>query len=129
MNAKQRKERKKDMKAVARDDILRYRFLSELRAAPDGKRAAFVVSEANAEENNYESRLWLYENGEVRQLTDLGQERGFAWLDDELLIFPACRSALQATICWICTAAKQGTSLRSPLRQAPSAFWIKPTLP
>ena len=93
MNAKQRKERKKDMKAVARDDILRYRFLSELRAAPDGKRAAFVVSEANAEENNYESRLWLYENGEVRQLTDLGQERGFAWLDDELLVFPACRSA------------------------------------
>ncbi len=81
------------MKAVERSDILRYRFLSAVRYAPDGRRAAFVVANANEEENAYERRLWLYEDGAVRQLTDLGKEGGFSWLDGERLLFPAVRSS------------------------------------
>ena len=80
------------MKSIEISDILSYRFLSSLRFAPGGKRAAFAVSEADEEENTYRSRLWLYENGAVRQLTALGEERGFSWLNDHELIFPACRS-------------------------------------
>ena len=81
------------MKPIEQKDILTYRFLSEPRYNPAHTRAAFVVSAANEGENSYESRLWLYENGAVKQLTDLGKERGYRWLDDDRLIFPAVRSA------------------------------------
>lgn len=81
------------MKPVELKDILRYKFLSGLRYAPGGERAAFVVSTADEENNSYEARLWLYEKGAVRQLTDLGQERSFVWLDGERLLFPAVRTA------------------------------------
>ena len=81
------------MNAVELKDILSYRFLSALRYAPDGSRAAFVVSEANEEENSYEARLWLYEKGALKQLTDLGKERSFVWLDSQRILFPAARSA------------------------------------
>ena len=81
------------MKPVELNDILTYKFLSGLRYSPCGKRAAFVVSAADEESNAYEATLWLYENGAVRQLTALGQERSFAWLDDERLLFPAVRTA------------------------------------
>ena len=81
------------MKPITQTDLLQYRFLSALRFAPGGKRAAFVVANANGEENCYERRLWLYEDHSLRQMTDLGKEGGFAWLDDRRLIFPAVRSA------------------------------------
>ena len=80
------------MKRVQIDDFLKYTYLSDVCYAPDGKRAAFVVSRCNAEENGYESRLWLYD-GAFRQLTDLGKERGFIWEDANTILFPAVRSA------------------------------------
>ena len=83
------------MRPIAQKDILSYRFLSALRFNPAKKRAAFVVSSANEEENGYESRLYLYENEQVRQLTDLGKESSFLWLDDDRLLFPAVRSAAE----------------------------------
>ena len=81
------------MKQLQLKDFLSYKYLSGVRYSPDGKRAAFAVSCANEEENSYESRLYLYENGAVRQLTDLGRERAFVWLDATHLLFPAVRSA------------------------------------
>ena len=81
------------MKAIELRDILSYRFLSNIRYAPGGRRAAFVVANANEEENSYEQRLWLYEDGAIRQLTDLGKEGRFVWLDEDRILFPAVRSA------------------------------------
>ena len=81
------------MQPITQQDLLGYRFLSALRFAPGGRRAAFVVANANGEENCYERRLWLYEAHGLRQLTDLGKEGAFAWLDETRLIFPAVRSA------------------------------------
>ncbi len=81
------------MKTIELKDILNYRFLSNIRYAPGGGRAAFVVANANEEDNSYEQRLWLYEDGRVRQLTDLGKEGRFVWLDENRLLFPAVRSA------------------------------------
>ena len=83
------------MQPIEMHDILCYRFLSEPRYNPAGTRAAFVVSNANEEENSYESRLYLYENGAARPITDLGKERGYVWLDDDRLVFPAVRSAAE----------------------------------
>ena len=81
------------MEPITQKDLLQYQFLSGVRFSPSGERAAFVVANANEEENNYERRLWLSENGSLRQLTDLGKEGSFLWLDDARLIFPAVRSA------------------------------------
>ena len=81
------------MNPITREDLLQYQFLSAVRYAPGGTRAAFVVASSNEEENCYERRLWLYENGALRQLTDLGKEGSFLWLDENRLIFPAVRSA------------------------------------
>ena len=83
------------MDPIRIEDLFRYRFLSEPRFNPSGTRAAFVVSSADTEENCYASRLWLYENGSARQLTDLGKERGFVWLDDDRILFSAVRSAAE----------------------------------
>ncbi len=83
------------MKPIELNDLLTYRFLSEPQFAPSGRRAAFVVSNMNETENTYESRLWLFEDGAIRPLTDLGKERGFFWLDDNRLVFAAVRSAAE----------------------------------
>ena len=80
------------MEQLNLNDFLRYRFLSQVKYAPDGKRAAFVVSSSNEEENSYESRLYLYD-GQIRQLTDMGRENSFLWLTDTQILFPAVRSA------------------------------------
>jgi len=80
------------MRKLELKDFLNYQFLSDLKYAPGGRAAAFVVSCCNEEENTYESRLWLYDGG-LRQLTDLGKERNFLWEDETHILFPAVRSA------------------------------------
>ena len=80
------------MEALKLKDFLNYRFLSGVQYAPDGGKAAFVVSNANEEENSYERRLWLWD-GQLRQLTDLGMEGAFCWEDADHSLFPADRSA------------------------------------
>ncbi len=79
------------MEPIGIKDFLNYKFLSNVKYAPDGKRAAFVVSNCNEEENSYESRLWLYD-GAFRQLTDLGKESRYFWEDADTILFPAVRS-------------------------------------
>lgn len=80
------------MESIGIKDFLDYKFLSNVQYAPDGKRAAFVVSNCNEDENCYESRLWLYD-GAFRQLTDLGKEARYFWEDENTILFPAVRSA------------------------------------
>ena len=48
------------MEQLQLNDFLNYRFLSAVQYAPNGQKAAFVVSTCNEEENSYESRLYLY---------------------------------------------------------------------
>ena len=79
------------MEALKLEDFLHYRFLSALRYAPDGRKAAFAVSQADEEKNTYQSCLYLYD-GQFRQLTSLGREKGFSFLDENRLIFPAVRT-------------------------------------
>ena len=80
------------METLQLKDFLKYQFLSGLKYSPDGTKAAFVVSVANEEENCYEGRLWLYADGTLRQLTDLGGERSFIWEDNENILFPSVRT-------------------------------------
>ena len=67
------------MEPITQSDLLNYKFLSGIRFCPDGSRAAFVVASSNEEENSYERRLWLCENGKLRQLTDLSCRYRSRW--------------------------------------------------
>ena len=80
------------MEPIGIQDFLGYRFLSNVQYAPDGTRAAFVVSNCNEEDNGYESRLWLYD-GALRQLTDLGKEANYVWENEHTILFPAVRTS------------------------------------
>ncbi len=80
------------MEPIGIKDFLNYKYLANVKYAPDGRRAAFVVSECNEAENGYESRLWLWD-GAPKQLTDLGKEARYFWEDANTILFPAIRSA------------------------------------
>ncbi len=80
------------MKKLELDAFLSYRFLSELSFSPDGKQAAAVVTEADADENSYRSAIWLYRNRKWLKLTGLDHERGYIWEDDTHILFPAVRT-------------------------------------
>jgi dipeptidyl aminopeptidase/acylaminoacyl peptidase len=77
------------------EDFTEYRFLSGIKYNRTGELACFAVHKADLEENNYASVLWIYdqEGNKLYQLTGLGEERSFTWLDDgEHVLFAAKRS-------------------------------------
>ena len=80
------------MESIQIKDFLQYKYLSNVKYAPDGKKAAFVVANCNEDENSYESRLWLYD-GAVKQLSDIGKEGGYIWEDENTILFAAVRTA------------------------------------
>ena len=79
------------MKAIEMKDLLTYKFLSGLTAAPKGEKAAFVVKCAREEENDYAGDIWLWENGAVRRLTGDGSSGDPLWEDEYHILFPALR--------------------------------------
>lgn len=83
------------MKSIMLEDILTYRFLSDVKYAPDGKHAAFTLGTANKDENNYERCLYLWDGHEIRQMTSIGKEGTFVWENSSSLLFPAVRSAAE----------------------------------
>ncbi len=79
------------MNPIFLNDFLSHRYISRLTYSPNGARAAFVLSQADEKNNGYLSFLYLYDGG-IRQLTSLGMESTFVWLDDDRLLFPAART-------------------------------------
>lgn len=65
-------------------DLVHYKFLSEVSFAPDGQKAAFVVKEADIEENDYQSTIWLYnfQHEKLVQLTNSGEDEKLVWTPD-----------------------------------------------
>ncbi len=79
------------LEKVKIDDFGKIQYPSDLKLSPNGKVAAFVLSQADVKENCYKSAIWLLENGKVRRLTTGGSEAGPLWLDDEHILFPGDR--------------------------------------
>lgn len=69
-------------------DFLNYRFLHGVKASPDSSKAAFVVTQADLENNTYRHDLWLWQDGAARPLTDNGTSDAFLWEDPEHLLLP-----------------------------------------
>lgn len=82
------------MKAVQMEDFLKYRYLSSVCYAPDGAKAAFVVSRCAEDQKSYESELWLWD-GALKKIADLGHGGEFIWEDEEHILLSADRTPLE----------------------------------
>ena len=71
------------------EDLLRYRFLSSLKASENKKHCVFNVHQANLEKNGYDSDLYLYDaqTEGIRRLTDSGSAGSAIWLDQSHVLF------------------------------------------
>lgn len=83
------------MENLLLDDFTKYKFLSDVKHSPDGQYACFVTHQADLEENDYQSNLWLYDIARKChfQLTTLNKERSFIWLSSSKdVLFPGLRN-------------------------------------
>ena len=69
------------MKPVQIEDLFDYRFLSSVEISPHGEWAAFVIKQADVQENGYRSNLTLAHltKPEIRQLTTSGKDGPYVW--------------------------------------------------
>ena len=74
------------MKKIGMEDIARYRIPGRLLYAPDGKKLAFQVTEADTDKNEYRTSVWIAENGTARQMTFGTSASIVLWEDEETLI-------------------------------------------
>ncbi len=82
------------MEAIKLDDFLEFKYFSQLQAS--GQQVAWVKSQANLANNNYDSNIWLKSETDIRQMTSFNQESSFTWYQDQLL-FSAKRTATEQT--------------------------------
>ena len=79
------------MKPIAVEDVLKFKYLSEISFSPEGTSACLVVTEADMKKNGYKSYLYLLRDGKFTRLTSGGKERSFKYLDEKTIIFPGNR--------------------------------------
>ncbi len=79
------------MDGIEIKDLLQFKFLSGVAAAPAGERCVFTVKRAREQDNDYESDIYLYDAGRVRRLTADGKSGGAVWEDEHTILFPAMR--------------------------------------
>ena len=80
MAAKKLTRRKR---AVAPEDLLRFRLPSQPRISPDGKHVVFVEKTVG-EKNDYLTHLWIVgaDGGEAQRFTHGGKDSSAAWSPD-----------------------------------------------
>ena len=73
-------------------DFLKYRFISNIQFTPDGKKAAYVLSNCDWDHNGYQHFLYLYD-GKTSSSTDGGlrKRKPLFWQDDQTLLFSNVR--------------------------------------
>lgn len=81
------------MEKITYEDLYAFRFLSDLKASPDGKYLLFTETRAEEEEPYYRSGLWLVEpeTQKVRPLTSGVDEKGAFWMDEDTVVFRSAR--------------------------------------
>ena len=83
------------MKQIERNDLLTYKFLSNLNSSPTEGTLSFVVTNSNEEDNCYNSNIWTYQpkSNSYTKLTAQEKESSHLWDTEDTIIFPATRSA------------------------------------
>ena len=68
------------------EDLLQFKYPSNLQYNPDGTILAFVVAYADEKENTYHRDVWISKDGKVKQLTASLDASIVGWKDNEILI-------------------------------------------
>lgn len=81
------------MEKLKIDDLMNYKFLSGITASLSGKKAAFIVKQANRKKNTYDSWIYIVDfcTEEVRKLTSFGAEKNLLFDDEESVLFASVR--------------------------------------
>ena len=81
------------MEKLQINDLKDYNFLSNLEFSPEGDKLCFVKKQADMEENDYSSELWIYELNEdnLWKLTGGKKDSNFIWLDNDNILFTSKR--------------------------------------
>lgn len=82
-----------EKKPVTREDLFQFHFVSELSFSPDGQWAAYVVNQADQEDNCYHSSIWAVnmETKENRFMAARGEAKAPVWLDGKTILFTSER--------------------------------------
>lgn len=80
------------MKNIDYDFLTKLKLPGQLCASPDGNSLAFILSEAEFEDNSYKCNLWLHRERKFKQLTFDGKVTSFSWEDNDNLLFQAQRT-------------------------------------
>ncbi len=81
------------MQRVAIGDLWRFRFPGNVCFSPGGDRVAFTVKKAREEENDYASRIWIFEpeKDSYWPLTAGPKDGPFVWMDEKTIVFSGQR--------------------------------------
>ncbi len=74
------------MEKITQDLFLKFRYLGNLKASPDETKAAFIVSNAHHEKNEYHHTLYLKDDSGVEKLKKLGKNNAFIFENDHTLL-------------------------------------------
>ena len=79
---------------IAIESLFDINFLSDIKLSPDGKNAAFVVTNGSVKDNNYKSNIWIYEFSQnaMKRLTTMDSEKNITWLNNEAIMFSTVRN-------------------------------------
>lgn len=83
------------MKNIQLDEFIKFKFLSGIVHSPNEKYACYIVHQANVEDNDYSSNLWIYDIKQNKhfQLTTSNKESKFIWMEDsEHILFSGLRN-------------------------------------
>ena len=81
------------MENLKASDLMNYKYLSGITASPSGKKAAFLVKQANEKKNSYDSWIYIVDfcTEEVRKLTSFGAEKNLLFDDEDTILFASVR--------------------------------------
>lgn len=81
------------MQKLKVDELMNYKFLSGITVSPSGKKAAFLVKQADEKKNSYDSWIFIVDfcTGEVRKLTSFGAEKNLLFDDEDTILFASVR--------------------------------------
>ena len=75
------------MKSITSELFYEYSFPHSISYDPEGKKAAFVLTRPDVENNSYKNRLWVCENGLTRDVLDLGTQTYYVWETERSVLF------------------------------------------
>ncbi len=82
------------MERVAIGDLWQFKFPGNVNFSPEGEKVAFTLKTPREKENDYQSRIWIYEMDKDRSwpLTAGPKDGPFIWLDENTILFISQRT-------------------------------------